>query len=126
MEQRQTFISLSLDGERERVRKSTREGFDALKMIITISKSASEENVLPWLRPHPLSPAPYHLIQPHNGCRRGRGGPHEGGGKGGGIVMLRTPVSYSPNKQKDDEAHYSARLDGFCGRGLPRDDLADR
>lgn len=41
-------------GWRERVRKSARESFDALKMIITISKSAAEENVLPWLRPHLL------------------------------------------------------------------------
>lgn len=91
MEQRQTFISLSLDGER--VRESQRESFDALKMIITISKSASEENVPP---PHhtplpppppppqppppplPLCPvpscfAPYHLIQLHNECL-GQGG----------------------------------------------------
>lgn len=85
-------------GWRERVRKSTRESFDALKMIITISKSASEENVLPWLRspPHPNSPpthlrplppaAPYHLIQPHNGCCRGQGGPCAG--LGGGVSKL--------------------------------------
>lgn len=59
---------------REGVRKSVRgecgEGwgwgvgvrwaFDALKMIITISKSASEENVLPslWPRPLPICPLP--------------------------------------------------------------------
>lgn len=48
-------------GWRERVRKSARESFDALKMIITISKSASEENVLPWLRPHPLLLCPQPL-----------------------------------------------------------------
>lgn len=73
MEQRQTFISLSLDGER--VRESERESFDALKMIITISKSASEENVPPPPSqcPRPSSSAPYHLIQLHNDCL-GQGG----------------------------------------------------
>lgn len=95
MEQRQTFISLSLDGER--VRKSARESFDALKMIITISKSASEENVLPSLCPIPSSSAPYHLIQLHNDCL-GQGGlwvwvcvcvrEEEGGGQ---IVTLTAP-----------------------------------
>lgn len=40
-------------GWRERVRKGERESFDALKMIITISKSASEENVLPHCAPSP-------------------------------------------------------------------------
>lgn len=72
-------------GWRERVRKSARESFDALKMIITISKSASEENVLPWLCPPiPSSSAPYHLIQRHNGCRCGCGGPGARGGRGRG------------------------------------------
>ena len=60
-------------GWRERVREGARESFDALKMIITISKSASEENVPPSLCPVPSSFAPYHLIQLHNDCR-GQGG----------------------------------------------------
>lgn len=51
----------------------------------------------------------------------------EGEGWGGiQIVTLRAPASYSPNKQKDDKAHYSARLDDFGGRDLPQDDPADR
>lgn len=112
MEQRQTFISLSLDGER--VRKSERESFDALKMIITISKSASEENVLPSLCPIPSSPAPYHLIQLHNDCL-GQGGlwvvwmcvcvcvsgrNKARGGGGEQIVTLRAPqITYGTNKK---------------------------
>lgn len=75
------------------MRKSERESFDALKMIITISKSASEENVLPSLCPIPSSSAPYHLIQLHNDCL-GQGGlwvcvcEEEEGGQ---IVTLRAP-----------------------------------
>ena len=83
------------------MRKSARESFDALKMIITISKSASEENVLPSLCPIPSSSAPYHLIQLHNDCL-GQGGlwvcvcvcvcvrerEEEGGGQ---IVTLTAP-----------------------------------
>lgn len=54
---------------REGVRKSVRGecgggvrwAFDALKMIITISKSASEENVLPSLCPCPLPICPLPL-----------------------------------------------------------------
>lgn len=60
-------------GWRESERKAPERSFDALKMIITISKSALEENVPPSLCPVPSSPAPYHLIQAHNDCL-GQGG----------------------------------------------------
>lgn len=41
------------------MRESQRESFDALKMIITISKSGSEENV------HPPATLPLSLFLPH-------------------------------------------------------------
>lgn len=119
-------------GWRERVRKNARESFDALKMIITISKSASEENVLPWLCPHPLFLCPLPLnttaqwLPPWTRWALCPWREGEGRWRVCKLWHFGAPMSYPPNKQKDDEARYSARLNNFCGRDLFWDDLADR